>query len=296
MERRPLMPPAKIWSVIAAATGCVIVAVLVVGNGQDFNREVDLFGAAGFGFDSNLPVQWDRSASVDLDGLSRYYSAASAHLRNGAPHAHMALKMAKPAREMSLAQLPTQQLGQDKDWNMRKWSPEHYIDVAAGRVDSTTTKGIWKSKDEPWAGIDEVLPTDTRYEYQTMHSGHGQEAKMEAFLDHAHHQLKILKDALPKLAADKDAKKELDKLNKVISVGEDALVKIERDTVIDDARNSGEQVRDALSDQDLGLSDKFKVAEGSQLHQKASSHNNGELHGKRLLPFWTMCVMSLNRY
>jgi hypothetical protein len=284
MERRPLMPPAKVWSVIAAVTGCVIVAVLVVGHVQDFNREVELFGAAGFGFDSNLPVQWDRSASVDLDGLSRYYSAASAHLRNGAPHAHMALKMAKPAREMSLAQLPTQQLGQDKDWHMRQWSPEHYIDVAAGRVDSTTTKGIWKSKDEPWAGIDEVLPTDTRYEYQTMHSGHGQEAKMEAFLDHAHHQLKILKDALPKLAADKDAKKELDKLNKVISVGEDALEKIERDTVIDDARNSGVQVRDALSDQDLGLSDKFKVAEGSQLHQKASSHNNGELHGKHLLP------------
>ena len=40
------------------------------------------------------------------------------------------------------------------------------------------------------------MPSETRYEYQTMH----QEA---AFLDNAHHQLKVLKEAL---AADKDSK------------------------------------------------------------------------------------------
>jgi len=94
--------------------------------------------------------------SQDLDGLSRYYSVASAHLRHGAPHGHMALKSLKPAREMSLAQVPTQMLGQDQDWHEQKWSPQHYVNVAASRVDDATAKGIWKSKDEAWSGIDEV--------------------------------------------------------------------------------------------------------------------------------------------
>jgi len=189
-------------------------------------------------FDSNLPVQWDSSASVDLDGLSRYYSA------------------------------PTQKLGADSDWDEKHWSPEHYINVAASRVDDVSAKGIWKNKDEAWDGIDKVLPTDTRYEYQTLHTGHGQEAKMEAFLDHAHHQLTVLQDQLPKLAADKDSKEELDTLRGVIRVGKDALEKIERDTVMDDAASSHVKVADELSDKDLGLSDKFKVVKGKQLRQQ----------------------------
>lgn len=98
---------------------------------------------------------------------------------------------------------------------------------------------------------------------------------MEAFLDHAHHQLKVLKEALPKLAADKDSKKELDTLKGVISVGEDALEKIERDTVIDDAQSRHEKVKDELSDEELGLSDKFKVFKGNQLRQKASASQHG---------------------
>lgn len=91
---------------------------------------------------------------------------------------------------------------------------------------------------------------------------------MEAFLDHAHHQLKLLQDQLPSLAADKSSKKELDTLRGVISVGEDALEKIERDTVKDDADNSHVKIEDELSDQDLGLSDKFKVLKGKQLRQQ----------------------------
>jgi len=221
-------------------------------------------------FDSNLPIQWDDSASVDLDGLSRYYSAASAHLRRGAPQGHMALKMLKPAREMSLVQLPKQMIGEDKDWHERKWSNQHYMSVAGSRVDDTTAKGIWKSKDEAWEGIDKVLPTDTRYEYQTMHSGHGQEAKMEAFLDHAHHQLKLLHDALPSLAADKESTKELETLKGVMSVGEDALEKIERDTIIDDTGKSHAKRAHEMTDQELGLSDKFKVLQGNQLRQTPS--------------------------
>jgi len=104
-----------------------------------------------------------------------------------------------------------------------------------------------------------------------MHSGHGQEAKMEAFLDHAHHQLKLLRDALPKLAADKQSKKELDTLKNVISVGEDALDKIEHDTIVDDSGKSGAMRPHEMTDEELGLSDKFKVKQGDQLRQMTNT-------------------------
>ena len=107
----------------------------------------------------------------------------------------MALKAHTRGREMQLVQLPRFE-DLSSSWHkqhLRKWSPQHYMSVASSNVDATTAKGIWKSKDEAWSGIDKVLPTDTRYEYQSLHSGHGQEAKMMAFLDHAHHQLKLLK-------------------------------------------------------------------------------------------------------
>ena len=245
---------------LAVVAACALAAVLA----SSSTHKAALLGEP---FDSNLPVQWDRSA--DLDGLSRYFTAPTAHLRNGAPQAHAALAAAGSprARTQALAllpeHLPTQMLGQDSDWHEHNWSPEHYIDVAASRVDGITAKGIWKNKDEAWDGIDKVLPTDTRYEYQTLHTGHGQEAKMEAFLDHAHHQLKLLQDALPKLAADKRSEQELDTLKGVIAVGEDALEKIERDTVVDDAHGAPEHGQ--VSDQDIGLSDKFKTVQGHQL-------------------------------
>ena len=67
-------------------------------------RPVALFGEP---FDSNLPVQWDSSAEgalgPDFDGLRRYYSAASAHLRSAAPRAHAALRAPARAREQQLA-------------------------------------------------------------------------------------------------------------------------------------------------------------------------------------------------
>ena len=254
------------WSVAAVLAAATVVVLLVFSPGP---QHAALFSEP---FDSNLPVQWDSSAHVDLDGLSRYYAAAAAHLRNAAPRGHMALKFVHPraAREMQLAQVPapTQQLGQDNDWDEKHWSPQHYVNVAGSRVDDITAKGIWKNKDEAWDGIDKVLPTDTRYEYQTLHVGHGQEAKMEAFLDHAHHQLKLLHDQLPKLAVDKTSKSELDTLKGVLSVGEDALEKIERDTVQDDAETSHVKIEDELSDKDLGLSDKFKTVKGNQLRQQ----------------------------
>ena len=261
-QRARGVPATAVASLALAVLAAGVLAAVLVSSGAQAPQQAALYGEP---FDSNLPVQWDSSAGGSLDGLSRYFSAPTAHMRGGAPRAHRALAAVGPAaRTQDLAQLPaTQMLGQDSDWHEQRWSPEHYINVAGSRVDDITAKGIWKGKDEAWAGIDDVLPTDTRYEYQTMHSGHGQEAKMEAFLDHAHHQLKLLQDALPKLAADPGTGKELDTLKGVISVGEDALEKIERDTVKDDAH--GAPVHDELSDEDLGLSDKFKTAQGQQL-------------------------------
>lgn len=56
-------------------------------------------------FDSNLPVQWDSSAesAAGPDISGRYFSAASAHLRSGAPRAHAALSAPASAWEQQLA-------------------------------------------------------------------------------------------------------------------------------------------------------------------------------------------------
>ena len=263
-----------------AAQGSAVIAaiagfMLMVGFAMSRSRRGVLFSQP---FDSDVPIQWDSSASVDLDGLSRYYSAATAHLRHAAPEAHMALKAHTRGREMQLVQLPRFE-DLSSSWHkqhLRKWSPQHYMSVASSNVDATTAKGIWKSKDEAWSGIDKVLPTDTRYEYQSLHSGHGQEAKMMAFLDHAHHQLKLLKKALPKLAADEESKNELDVLKGAIEQGEGALEHIERDTVEDDAAYAHETLPKELSDEDLGLSNEFKVAHGSQLRQMAPARAHYE--------------------
>jgi len=71
---------------------------------RTWRAPVALFGEP---FDSNLPVQWDSSAESavgpDFSGLSRYFSAASAHLRSGAPRAHAALRAPARAREQQLA-------------------------------------------------------------------------------------------------------------------------------------------------------------------------------------------------
>ena len=261
--------PTKGRAVVAgltAVSGCVVLGLIAAAGHQSV-----LFQQP---FDSDLPVQWDsnvRDGDVDLGGLSRYYSAASAHLRHAAPEAHRALKQGQ-AREMQLVQIPRSS-GMKHQPHLRKWSPEHLMNVEASRVDDETVKGLWKNKDEAWAGIDKVFPTDTRYEYETLHSGHGQEAKMQAFLDHAHNQLKLLNDDLPTLAADTHSTKELRALHDAISEGEDALKKIEHDTVEDDAKHAHVELHDDLpkpSDADLGLSDEFKVARGSQLRQQSA--------------------------
>jgi len=89
---------------VLGVLGVLAVAGLYVAvpRGRAGRRPVALFSEP---FDSNLPVQWDDSAASavgpNFDGLSRYFSAASAHLRGGAPRAHAVLRA--PAREQQLA-------------------------------------------------------------------------------------------------------------------------------------------------------------------------------------------------
>ena len=83
-------------AVVAAAACCA--GMVAVASMSAAHPSVMLGGEP---FDSDLPVQWDSSAAPDLDGLSRYFSSASANL-NGAPRGHMALKVPK-AREQQLA-------------------------------------------------------------------------------------------------------------------------------------------------------------------------------------------------
>jgi len=61
------------------------------------------------------------------------------------------------------------------------------------------------------------------------------------------------------LSADKLLKKTLDALKGVISVGEDAPEKIEHDTIVDDNSKNGASRPHYMTDEEFGLSDKFKV-------------------------------------
>eukprot|EP00288_Rhodomonas_lens_P014401 CAMPEP_0177695496 /NCGR_PEP_ID=MMETSP0484_2-20121128/3487_1 /TAXON_ID=354590 /ORGANISM="Rhodomonas lens, Strain RHODO" /LENGTH=493 /DNA_ID=CAMNT_0019206423 /DNA_START=6 /DNA_END=1483 /DNA_ORIENTATION=+ len=167
-------------AVLAAAT---VLAVVVVGSGS---APVAL---VSFGFDSNMPVQWDSDASSDLGDLSRYYRS---------PSADMGGKL--KARTIQLAEVParTTGLGESSDWDMKHWSKKHLETVEKNGVDDASVKGIWHSKGEAWAGIDELFPTaDSPYAYQTSHYGKGEEAKMEAFLEHARHELRVLAAEVP---------------------------------------------------------------------------------------------------
>jgi len=128
------------------------------------------------------------------------------------------------------------------DFDVSKWSQRHMNTVASNGVDARTAKGIWHSKDEAWAGIDEVLPTDTPYAYQMQHSGDGEEAKMEAFLEHAKVQLRSLEKSLPKTAEGKDAAK-LSTLKKVLAAGDTAMKNIEAQTAYQFSSRTEEAAR-----------------------------------------------------
>ena len=53
-------------------------------------------------------------------------------------------------------------VGQDSDWDVKGWTPEHKINVEASRVDATSVHNIWHSKKQAWAGIDTTQ--DSSYE------------------------------------------------------------------------------------------------------------------------------------
>lgn len=88
-------------------------------------------------------------------------------------------------------------LGQDADWNVKGWTPEHAIDVKASRVDSTSVHGIWHSKKQAWAGIDRILPTGGRFGYEEYHNVNGNMAKLQNYMKHARNELKTIEAHLP---------------------------------------------------------------------------------------------------
>ncbi len=49
----------------------------------------------------------------------------------------------------------------DKGYGVEMWSKSHKANVANGKVDKASVKGIWHSNKEAWAGIDDIFPTDT---------------------------------------------------------------------------------------------------------------------------------------
>ncbi len=70
----------------------------------------------------------------------------------------LALKSSPPFRGPD-AKATLSQLGQDDDWHVGSWSQQHLKAVSAGEVGPTTVKNIWRSKDQAWKGIDDILPT-----------------------------------------------------------------------------------------------------------------------------------------
>ena len=124
---------------------------------------------------------------------------------------------------------PAVMMGTNDHFDVSRLTQRHMNSVASNDVDSATAKGIWHSKNQAWAGIDEVLPTDTPYAYQNLHSGGGDEIKMRAFIEHANTQLRNLAKSLPKSAAGEDGKR-LSTLKKLLAAGETAVQGIEVQT------------------------------------------------------------------
>ncbi|MGB1602940.1 MAG: hypothetical protein ACPIOQ_59970, partial [Promethearchaeia archaeon] len=88
-------------------------------------------------------------------------------------------------------------VGQDSDWDVKGWTPEHKINVEASRVDATSVHNIWHSKKQAWAGIDRILPTGGRFGYEEYHNVNGNQAKLLNYVKHARHELKTIEAHLP---------------------------------------------------------------------------------------------------
>jgi len=109
-------------------------------------------------------------------------------------------------------------LGQDKDWHVHTWTPEHAIDVKASRVDATSVHNIWHSKKQAWAGIDRILPTGGRFGYEEYHNVNGNMAKLQNYMRHARNEIKTIEAHLPQ--ADRGFKRKEEQKVKLTLDGE----------------------------------------------------------------------------
>ena len=73
-----------------------------------------------------------------------------------------------------------QSLGEDRDWDVQKWSKNHLHAVSADLVDRRSVKNIWHSKSEAWSGIDRILPTGGGFGYQNNHILNGKSSLVAA--------------------------------------------------------------------------------------------------------------------
>eukprot|EP00291_Cryptomonas_curvata_P019548 CAMPEP_0172169694 /NCGR_PEP_ID=MMETSP1050-20130122/10847_1 /TAXON_ID=233186 /ORGANISM="Cryptomonas curvata, Strain CCAP979/52" /LENGTH=188 /DNA_ID=CAMNT_0012840779 /DNA_START=1 /DNA_END=563 /DNA_ORIENTATION=+ len=108
----------------------------------------------------------------------------------------LALKSSPPFRGPD-AKATLSQLGEDADWHVGSWSQQHLKAVSAGEVGPTTVKNIWRSKDEAWKGIDDILPTGGGFHYQINHVLNANEAKLVDFVKMARTQIAATISKLP---------------------------------------------------------------------------------------------------
>ena len=130
-------------------------------------------------------------------------------------------------------------VGQDRDWDVKGWTPEHKINVEASRVDATSVHNIWHSKKQAWAGIDRILPTGGRFGYEEYHNENGNQAKLLNYVKHARHELKTIEAHLP---VDRGARgQEENTIARTLDAERNGLLEVKREiesekTVIDKAR------------------------------------------------------------
>mmetsp|Transcript_22113 Transcript_22113/g.44497 ORF Transcript_22113/g.44497 Transcript_22113/m.44497 type:complete len:331 (-) Transcript_22113:100-1092(-) len=102
----------------------------------------------------------------------------------------------------------TQQLGEDADWDVKKWSKHHLRYVEGGAVDGTSVHNIWHNKKQAWAGIDDILPTGGRYGYESNHWMPADGAKLLGFVHHAKKEIANMEAKLPANVPKDEAKEE----------------------------------------------------------------------------------------
>eukprot|EP00285_Hemiselmis_virescens_P011613 CAMPEP_0173391618 /NCGR_PEP_ID=MMETSP1356-20130122/18489_1 /TAXON_ID=77927 ORGANISM="Hemiselmis virescens, Strain PCC157" /NCGR_SAMPLE_ID=MMETSP1356 /ASSEMBLY_ACC=CAM_ASM_000847 /LENGTH=370 /DNA_ID=CAMNT_0014349277 /DNA_START=8 /DNA_END=1120 /DNA_ORIENTATION=- len=183
------------------------------------------------------------------------------------------------ARSVLLEVARRQQLGEDKDWNVKSWSAHHRTDVALGRMDAATTRNIWSGKQgEAWKGIDDILPTGGRYAYEEDHQHNAKDAKMLLFLKAAEGKVAAMEKAVPTKGVSKNDAKLVKKTMAVLEHDARALKAFEMRVryppkASHHASNSDEAAPQMLSQATLA------AAHGSK-HQEGRVFEDDALYGE----------------